>query len=347
MTTQYPSLFNSRRACARASALVLVAAIVWPAHAQEQPKNDPVTINLNAIEQKKPVQFSPIPRMTSPVPDEPEPNPVKSPAAAAAVPKPKGTAQAIPRLKPAAPVVTQPAEVPAQPDAPVAAAAEVPAAAPAAEVLSQAPILPEEPAISAATAEKDKPIATVEGGTINQPQPIEAPGAAPTAPAAASDQSPAAAPPGTPSAQDTTTLAALAAELKPSGGLSPLGEALRGNSVVARMRFAPGSSELRADAKVTLDTLAERLLPLTMRMHLVALSGPKGDNSSGARRLSLIRALRVREYLTAKGIARTRVIVSAFGGAPDGNSDRVDLLIANDQVARVTGLSGATAVPGN
>lgn len=345
MTKQSHFLRILRSACAASAFSVFFALRPEFARAEESAKSDPVTINLDAIEPKKPVQFSPVPRMTSTVPDDPEPVPAKRPGPV--IRNAPGTAAAVPRLKPAGAVIARPNEVPAQPEAAPPAASESATAAPAAEVLSQAPILPEEPSISEATAEKEQPVATVEGGAIKQPQSDLEPSPPPAAPAPATAEASAAAPPGPPSAQDTTTLAALAAESKPSGGLSPLGEALRGNSVVARMRFAAGSAELGPDVRVTLDTLGERLRPLTMRMHLVALSGPKGDNSSGARRLSLIRALRVREYLIAKGVARTRVIVSAFGGSPDGNSDRVDLLIANDQVARVTGQPSATAAPGN
>lgn len=345
MTTHSYSSHGPLSVCAAAALFVIATLNAGNGRAEEASKSDPVTINLDAIEPKKPVEFSPVPRMTSTVPDDPEPVPEKRQGPATS--KPQGTAAAIPRLKPAAAAIAQPTEVPARPGAAPAAAAESAVAAPAAVVLSQAPILPEEPSISEATAEKERPVAKVEDGAVKQPQADDEPSTPPAAQAAAAAELPSAAPPGTQSAQDTTALAALAAESKPSAGLSPLGEALRGNSVVARMRFADGSSELGADVRVTLDTLAERLRPLTMRMHLVALSGPKGDNSSGARRLSLIRALRVREYLIAKGIARTRVIVSAFGGAPDGNTDRVDLLIANDQVARITGQASTTAVPGN
>ena len=51
------------------------------------------------------------------------------------------------------------------------------------------------------------------------------------------------------------------------------------------------------------------------------------DASSEARRLSLARALAIRSYLVSKGVPVNRVDVLAFGGATDGVSDRVDVLV--------------------
>jgi outer membrane protein OmpA-like peptidoglycan-associated protein len=100
-----------------------------------------------------------------------------------------------------------------------------------------------------------------------------------------------------------------------------------GFSVLTRVRFQSGRSELGAEAKVLLDALATRLLAGEERVRLAAFSGPPGDSSSDAHRLSLARGLAVRTYLVSKGVAGNRVDVLALGGATRGTSDRVDVLV--------------------
>jgi len=108
-----------------------------------------------------------------------------------------------------------------------------------------------------------------------------------------------------------------------------------GFSVLTRLAFRSGKSELGDDAKATLDTVAVRLLGNEERVRLAAFSGQAGDTSSGAHRLSLERALTVRTYLVSKGVPVSRVDVLAFGGSTEGASDRVDVLIRS--LARHTG----------
>lgn len=102
---------------------------------------------------------------------------------------------------------------------------------------------------------------------------------------------------------------------------------LDGFAVMSRVRFLTGKSEITAQAQVLLDELASRLLQSTVRVRLAAFSGRAGDLSSEARRLSLNRALAIRNYLSAKGVTPDRVDVLAYGGATDGVSDRVDVLV--------------------
>ena len=102
---------------------------------------------------------------------------------------------------------------------------------------------------------------------------------------------------------------------------------LAGFSVMSRVRFVNGRSEITAQAQAVLDDLAARLMTSQVRVRLAAFSGRAGDLSSDARRLSLARALAIRAYLTAKGVAAERVDVLAFGGATDGIIDRVDVLV--------------------
>ena len=64
------------------------------------------------------------------------------------------------------------------------------------------------------------------------------------------------------------------------------------------------------------------------RVQLEAYAGTPGDKSSDARRLSLKRALAVRQLLIDSGIPSNRIDVRAMGGAEDkGPDDRVDVFI--------------------
>lgn len=102
---------------------------------------------------------------------------------------------------------------------------------------------------------------------------------------------------------------------------------LDGFAVMSRVMFLTGKTEITAQAQALLDELAARLLQSTVRVRLAAFSGRAGDLSSEARRLSLTRALAIRNYLSAKGITPDRVDVLAFGGAAEGVTDRVDVLV--------------------
>ena len=102
---------------------------------------------------------------------------------------------------------------------------------------------------------------------------------------------------------------------------------LDGFAVMSRVRFLTGKTEITEQAQALLDELATRLMQSTVRVRLAAFSGHAGDLSSEARRLSLTRALAIRNYLSAKGVTPDRVDVLAFGGATDGVTDRVDVLV--------------------
>lgn len=63
------------------------------------------------------------------------------------------------------------------------------------------------------------------------------------------------------------------------------------------------------------------------RVTLKAYAGAAGDDGTNARRLSLKRALAVREILLSEGIAAERLNVRALGGVRDtGPLDRVDIV---------------------
>ena len=64
------------------------------------------------------------------------------------------------------------------------------------------------------------------------------------------------------------------------------------------------------------------------RVQLIAYGGDKGDKGSDARRLSLKRALAIRQVLIDDGVPSERIDVRAMGGSDDGGpQDRVDVYV--------------------
>jgi outer membrane protein OmpA-like peptidoglycan-associated protein len=64
------------------------------------------------------------------------------------------------------------------------------------------------------------------------------------------------------------------------------------------------------------------------RVELQAFGGAKGDKGSDARRLSLKRALAIRQVLIEDGVNADRIDVHAMGGVDDtGPTDRVDVYV--------------------
>ena len=64
------------------------------------------------------------------------------------------------------------------------------------------------------------------------------------------------------------------------------------------------------------------------RVELQAFGGAKGDKGSDARRLSLKRALSIRQVLIDDGVSPDRIDVRAMGGSDDtGPADRVDVYV--------------------
>ncbi|HEY3778901.1 MAG TPA: OmpA family protein [Rhizomicrobium sp.] len=80
--------------------------------------------------------------------------------------------------------------------------------------------------------------------------------------------------------------------------------------------------------KLLASELATALESGGARVELDAYGGAPGDKSSDARRLSLRRALAVRQLLIDNGVPSSRIDVRALGGADDkGPSDRVDVFV--------------------
>jgi outer membrane protein OmpA-like peptidoglycan-associated protein len=96
--------------------------------------------------------------------------------------------------------------------------------------------------------------------------------------------------------------------------------------------FSPGAEEPPPAAldsvKAMTASLTAALWSGTAHVQLEAFGGKPGDKSSDARRLSLKRALIVRQLLIDDGIPSERIVVRAMGGASDGSPDRVDIFVA-------------------
>jgi len=96
--------------------------------------------------------------------------------------------------------------------------------------------------------------------------------------------------------------------------------------------FSPGAEEPPPSALDTVRALTASLTAAlwsgTAHVQLEAFGGKPNDKSSDARRLSLKRALIVRQLLIDDGIPSEKIVVRAMGGASAGAPDRVDIFVA-------------------
>lgn len=92
---------------------------------------------------------------------------------------------------------------------------------------------------------------------------------------------------------------------------------------------SPAPSPAQFDGvKLLAGDLAGTLESGGTRVELDGYGGAPGDKSSDARRLSLRRALAVRQLLIDDGVPASRIDVRAMGGVEDkGSSDRVDVFV--------------------
>ena len=106
-------------------------------------------------------------------------------------------------------------------------------------------------------------------------------------------------------------------------------ESLSKRSVILFAKDAPdpAASALGALKFLAGDLNAAMTSP-NARIELQAFGGPKGDKGSDARRLSLKRALSIRQVLIEDGVSADRIDVRAMGGVDDtGPTDRVDVYV--------------------
>ena len=106
-------------------------------------------------------------------------------------------------------------------------------------------------------------------------------------------------------------------------------ESLSKRSVILFAKDAPdpAASALGALKFLASDLNAAMTSP-GARIELQAFGGAKGDKGSDARRLSLKRALSIRQVLIDDGVSADRIDVRAMGGVDDsGPTDRVDVYV--------------------
>lgn len=112
-------------------------------------------------------------------------------------------------------------------------------------------------------------------------------------------------------------------------GPSTGNEALSKQSVILFAKDAPDPAKSALGAiKFLAGTLNSRMTSPGARVELQAYGGTKGDKGSDARRLSLKRALAIRQVLIEDGVNADRIDVRAMGGVDDtGPADRVDVYV--------------------
>lgn len=193
---------------------------------------------------------------------------------------------------------TQPAEEAPPPTPKVKKKAEAPPPAPeesSAEEAGGIPLslAPEEPH----PIHQPKPQKQKQTASVTTPPPAAAP--APAEKIAAKPEKPA----------KKSALSKQSEILFPSGATDP------GNDAINKLRDVAG-------------TLNSLMTSSGARVQLEAYGGAPGDKSSDARRLSLKRALVVRQLLIEDGVPSERIDVRAMGGIDDsGSPDRVDVFV--------------------
>ncbi len=107
----------------------------------------------------------------------------------------------------------------------------------------------------------------------------------------------------------------------------PVPAPVPGPGGLVTLAFPGGQGDLPAADLAALDALARQYASGEDRLQIRAYAASTvSDGGSGARRLSLTRALAVRQYLIDKGIRSTRIDVRALGAPTDGSAaDRVEV----------------------
>jgi outer membrane protein OmpA-like peptidoglycan-associated protein len=106
-------------------------------------------------------------------------------------------------------------------------------------------------------------------------------------------------------------------------------ESLTKRSVILFAKDAPDPAKQALGAlKFLAGDLNAAMSTPNARVELQAFGGAKGDKGSDARRLSLKRALAIRQVLIEDGVSADRIDVRAMGGVDDtGPTDRVDVYV--------------------
>lgn len=186
---------------------------------------------------------------------------------------------------------------------------------------------PARQAVPASAPAPDRAAEVAAAAPAPAPKPAEAPPAATAValPALPAVETAPLAPPETPPLVPTPAAAAQpdaeVASVAPTGTSAP-------DEVAARLVFPAGSAELGGGLAQRLDAVADGMTSGDERLLLQAYAAADPSGASGARRLSLARALEVRSYLMGKGLKSTQIDVRALGGAAAaGPADRVDVIL--------------------
>lgn len=117
------------------------------------------------------------------------------------------------------------------------------------------------------------------------------------------------------------------AQTAPSPAASQAGMTKRGEIIFTKNATDPAPAQFDG-LKLLAGDLSEALKNGSSRIQLEAYGGAHGDKGSEARRLSLKRALSIRQVLIDNGVPANAIDVRAMGGADDsGPADRVDVYV--------------------
>ena len=122
------------------------------------------------------------------------------------------------------------------------------------------------------------------------------------------------------------------ASAAPAPTVTPGQSAAQGLARQAVILFGQSATALSANDSARLTDLAPSLNAAlaggASRIELVGYGGQPGEKDSDSRRLSLKRAIAVRQALIAAGLPSSRIDVRALGGVEDnGATDRVDIFV--------------------
>jgi outer membrane protein OmpA-like peptidoglycan-associated protein len=132
---------------------------------------------------------------------------------------------------------------------------------------------------------------------------------------------------------ETATISPIAPPQPPAGSPQPPPPPVSDQTAAApatanlRVTFAPGQSDLSPDSASSIKQLTESAASGDgTTFNVLAYAPGKPDDPSTARRVSLSRAMSVRNALVASGIPSARIFVRALGEQfGDGPPDRVDI----------------------
>ncbi|MGA9796655.1 MAG: OmpA family protein [Rhizomicrobium sp.] len=127
-----------------------------------------------------------------------------------------------------------------------------------------------------------------------------------------------------PAAKPTQTASVQPAQTAPA---SQPGMTKRGEILFTKSATDPAPAQFDG-LKLLAGDLSDALKNGSSRIQLEAYGGAHGDKGSDARRLSLKRALSIRQVLIDNGVPASSIDVRAMGGADDsGPTDRVDVYV--------------------